>query len=148
MCGWAKRACLEITPVKGRALWLASVWVIFPVALAFADVPPAETSTGLTQLIESNMAMSELYLEVSAPEARFCLLMPGDRLRVTVWGEPDLSFEALTLSAEGTLNLPLIQSIRLSGLNPQEAAAILTQAYRRFLRQPKLAVTKLNSEAG
>ena len=67
----------------------------------------------------------------------------GDRLAVAVLGEPDLTQGGKRVEATGTINLPLIQEIRLVGLTIAEAQEAIANAYRvgRFLRNPQVSVT-------
>jgi len=67
----------------------------------------------------------------------------GDRLSVSLLGEPDLRVGGLRVEAIGTVNLPLIKDIRLVGLTIAEAQAAIGKAYRegRFLRDPQVTVT-------
>ena len=67
----------------------------------------------------------------------------GDRLAVSVLGEPDLRIGGLRVEAIGTVSLPLIKDIRLVGLTIAEAQDAIASAYRtgRFLRDPQVNVT-------
>jgi polysaccharide export outer membrane protein len=67
----------------------------------------------------------------------------GDRLSVSVLGEPDLRVGGVRVEAIGTINLPLIQDTRLVGLTIAEAQDAVAKAYRegRFLRNPQVTVT-------
>jgi polysaccharide export outer membrane protein len=67
----------------------------------------------------------------------------GDRLAVSVLGEPDLRIGGLRVEAIGTVSLPLIKDIRLVGLTIAESQDAIASAYRtgRFLRDPQVNVT-------
>lgn len=67
----------------------------------------------------------------------------GDRLSIGVLGERDLTTGGKRVEAIGTINLPLIQEIRLAGLTIAEAQDAISKAYRdgRFLRNPVVSVT-------
>ena len=67
----------------------------------------------------------------------------GDRLSVALLGEPDLRGGGIRVEAMGTVNLPLIQNIRLVGLTIAEAQDAIAKAYRegRFLRNPQVTVS-------
>ncbi len=67
----------------------------------------------------------------------------GDRLSVALLGEQDLRGGGLRVEAIGTINLPLIQNIRVVGLTVAEAQDAIGKAYRegRFLRNPQVTVT-------
>lgn len=75
---------------------------------------------------------------LSAPNGY--VLGPNDQVAVEVFGEDDLR-TAGRLNGEGNLSVPLIGSIRLSGLTLSQAAARLTELYGRdYLVNPKVNV--------
>ncbi len=67
----------------------------------------------------------------------------GDRLTISVLGEPDLRIGGVRVEAIGTVSLPLIKDIRLVGLTIAEVQKAIAKAYRdgRFLRDPQVTVT-------
>lgn len=67
----------------------------------------------------------------------------GDRLSISVLGEPDLRLGGVRVEAIGTVILPLVKDIRLVGLTIAEAQDTIAKAYRdgRFLRDPQVNVT-------
>jgi len=64
-----------------------------------------------------------------------------DQLRISVFGEDDLSTIS-RVDAKGTVNLPLVGEIRVSGQTLSQAERTIEQAYRdgRFLRKPQVTV--------
>jgi protein involved in polysaccharide export with SLBB domain len=76
---------------------------------------------------------------VSAPTGY--VLSANDQVAVEVFGEDDLRTNG-RLNGEGNLSLPLLGSVRLSGLTLTQAAARLTDLYRRdYLVNPRVNVT-------
>jgi polysaccharide export outer membrane protein len=76
---------------------------------------------------------------VSAPSGY--VLSANDQVAIEVFGEEDLRTNG-RLSADGNLSLPLLGSVRLSGLTLNQAAAKLTELYGRdYLVSPKVNVT-------
>jgi polysaccharide export outer membrane protein len=67
----------------------------------------------------------------------------NDVLSVVVIGEPDLTGGNKKVLAAGTINLGLIDEIRVVGLTIPEAQVTIEKAYQdgRFLRNPKVTVT-------
>lgn len=65
----------------------------------------------------------------------------GDILRVTVYGQPDLSTE-VGVNDQGMINLPLIGTLKVTGLRTSEIAKQVEQAYRdkKFLVNPEVSV--------
>lgn len=70
----------------------------------------------------------------------------GDTLTISVLNEPDLLAPGKRVEATGTINLKLIQDIRVHGLTIAEAQDAIAKAYYdgRFLRNPVVSVTVEN----
>jgi len=65
-----------------------------------------------------------------------------DLLSISVFQVPDLSFEEVRVDASGTIQMPLVGSIRAAGRTPDELAReIQTQLAGRFLQNPQVSVT-------
>lgn len=67
-------------------------------------------------------------------------LGPNDVVQLKVYGEPDLSFERLSISQRGTVNLPFVGEARASGLTTAEMARELRGLLGRHLREPQISV--------
>jgi polysaccharide export outer membrane protein len=68
----------------------------------------------------------------------------GDRLKVIVFGEEDLSGE-FSVDARGNLSLPLIQSTPVAGLTTREVErAIGNRLQPEFLKNPRVSVEVIN----
>jgi polysaccharide export outer membrane protein len=65
----------------------------------------------------------------------------GDAVRVTVFGQPDLTTEA-RVSDRGTIDVPLVGSVKLAGLSTSEAAKTISEALVKgdFLKHPQVSV--------
>jgi len=73
---------------------------------------------------------------LSAQEA----LAVGDRVRVWVKGEPDLTVERV-VSSDGSISYPLIGNIGVNGLKPHEAARVIARMLDDgYIRQPLVQV--------
>jgi polysaccharide export outer membrane protein len=70
-------------------------------------------------------------------------LGPGDRLRVIVFNEADLSGE-FVVSPAGAISYPLVGEFFAQGKTMAEFAGGLTEALRRYVRQPNVSVEVLN----
>lgn len=71
-------------------------------------------------------------------------LGPGDQLRVTVFGEEDLTGE-FPVSAQGAIAYPLIGEVDVSGMTTDQVAAELGNRLRQgYLRQPNISVQVIN----
>jgi polysaccharide export outer membrane protein len=73
------------------------------------------------------------------------LLDTGDRLRVFVYGQPNLS-RAYTVSQDGTVSVPLIGDVNARGLSTDDlAAAIGHRLGTEFVRDPQVTVDVLQN---
>lgn len=71
------------------------------------------------------------------------VLGPGDKVKVTVFGQQDLSGE-FEVDAAGALSLPLIQAVPAQGLTPQQVEKeIASRLEPDFLRNPRVSVEVL-----
>jgi polysaccharide export outer membrane protein len=68
-------------------------------------------------------------------------LGPGDSIRVTVFGNPDLTTET-RLTTHGTIRMPLIGEVDLGGATPNDAAILIAQRLKhgQFLKDPQVTV--------
>ncbi|HEY6206330.1 MAG TPA: polysaccharide biosynthesis/export family protein [Chthoniobacterales bacterium] len=77
-------------------------------------------------------------MAISAPSGY--VLQPNDQVAVEVFGEDDLRTNG-RLNAEGNLSLPLLGSVRLSGLTLSQATSRVSELYGRdYLVNPKVNV--------
>ena len=69
------------------------------------------------------------------------LIGPGDLLRVTVLGEPDLS-QKVRVRDSGEITLPMIGNVQVRGLSTVDADAEIAKKYveERFLKHPEVSV--------
>ena len=125
------------------SLRIAFLSVFLPI-VAFAqtsgpfDSKPAE-ATAAAVAPSAPSAPSAPANAVSAPTGY--ILSANDQLAIEVFGEDDLRTSG-RLNGEGNLSLPLLGSVRLSGLTLTQAAARLTQLYGHdYLVNPKVNVT-------
>lgn len=70
-------------------------------------------------------------------------LAPGDKVRLTVLGFPELSGEQTVLT-DGTIQLPLAGDIALQGLSPGEAKDRLVEALKPYVRRPQIGLALVN----
>jgi len=72
------------------------------------------------------------------------LLGPGDSVRITVFQNPDLTTEA-RISAQGTILMPLVGTVELRNLSPNDAAGRIADKLKegRFLVDPQVSLIVL-----
>ncbi len=83
---------------------------------------------------------------VSAPEpvaASAYTLGAGDVVRIDIFRVPDYSGESQVL-VDGTLNLPLVGKVEVSGLSLEAAAAAVSNRYEQYLKRPVTTVSLVN----
>lgn len=117
----------------------ATVSLFLPSALS--QNAPATQSQAQTAIAPAatTSSSSQAPSGVSAPAGY--ILTPNDQIAVEVFGEDDLRTNG-RLNGEGNLSLPLLGSVRLSGLTLTQAAARLTELYGKdYLVSPKVNVT-------
>jgi len=68
----------------------------------------------------------------------------GDKLRITVYNETDLSGE-FEVSGQGSISVPLLGQVQVMGKTTGEVQAILTQKYGKdYLVNPSVSIEVLN----
>lgn len=72
------------------------------------------------------------------------LLGPGDILSVNIYKLPSLNSK-ITVLPDGYINLPRIDSIRIEGLNLEEAKNIIENKYKKILKNPLIYVDLLKA---
>ena len=70
----------------------------------------------------------------------------SDKLKVSVFQVPDLSFDEIRVDAAGNLQLPLIGSVVAEGMTPVELSQEITSRLaQRYLRDPQVTVTVMEA---
>jgi polysaccharide biosynthesis/export protein len=67
-------------------------------------------------------------------------LKTGDRVAIRILGFPDLSGEQ-NISADGSINLPLVGRIEVLGLSSESAAERIANALLPYVRRPQVSLT-------
>jgi protein involved in polysaccharide export with SLBB domain len=70
------------------------------------------------------------------------VVRPGDRIRLRVWREPDLSGD-FTVDEHGTVVLPKLGPLQLQDLPTDSIKALLVEKFSASLRNPAVEVTVL-----
>lgn len=86
-------------------------------------------------------------------------IIPNNRLSILVFNHPELSTRdvraqinprderGVLVSRDGTIDLPLVGVIRVSGLTAREAATLLTREYSKYVKHAHVTVDILNKRA-
>lgn len=67
------------------------------------------------------------------------LIGPGDRLRVFVWGNADLSTE-VNVRPDGRISTPLVEDVLASGKTPAQLAREMESQLVRYIKSPVVTV--------
>ena len=84
-------------------------------------------------------------------------IRPEDRLDITIFNHPELSavindttngtnLKGTLVYPDGTINLPLIGSVKVAGLTDQQASEKLTKLYSKYIRKPFVQVTDISKK--
>lgn len=93
---------------------------------------------------ENGTKVSPLYQQAAQIEYK---IAPRDKLSIQVYKHPELSTAngaGLSVSADGTVSLPLIGRVKMSGLTKEEASHLLQEKYSNYLKEPQVNVDLLN----
>jgi polysaccharide export outer membrane protein len=105
--------------------------------VVYADAPPADAVTWEAPIVEAVAYPAE----AGGPY----LLDTGDRLRVFVYGQPNLS-RAYTVDQEGKITVPLINDVRARGRTTREVEdSIRHRLGAEFVRDPQVTVDILQN---
>ena len=71
-------------------------------------------------------------------------LAAGDVLRITVFGEPDLSMKKIRLNDAGTFSYPFLGEISARGLTPNQVEKIIVDGLKQgYLVDPKVSLSQI-----
>lgn len=71
-------------------------------------------------------------------------LAAGDVLRITVFGEPDLSLDEIRLNDAGTFSYPFLGEIAAKGLTPNQVEKIIVNGLKQgYLVDPKVSLSQI-----
>jgi polysaccharide export outer membrane protein len=103
-----------------------------PMAATIVDEPPAEEYVQLTS--------ASAAVDAGTGDTSTYLLDSGDRVRVFVYGQPNLS-RTYPVDGAGFIALPLIGSVKARGLTTYDLGANITSLLGRdYVRDPEVAV--------
>jgi protein involved in polysaccharide export with SLBB domain len=98
----------------------------------------------LTLLYISMMMILYVAVGISYAKVDTRLLQSGDRIRVTVLNEPDITKESI-IDKDGVIQLALLGDIKLSGMSTYDAATAIKELLADYIIQPAVSVELLES---
>lgn len=81
-------------------------------------------------------------LTAELAEARTAQILPGDRIALRIWREPDWNGE-FNVDDRGVVVLPRLGPVQVDGLSVSQVRQMLTERYAEFLQTPSVEVTVL-----
>ena len=106
------------------------------------SVPTVPDEAGIDVHIEPPISVQLNRTAAAAPVASFSrefALGPGDELKVTVWGYPELSEQVVVLP-DGTVSYPLVGTLQVRGSTAQQFGESLRQALEPHIDSPRVSV--------
>lgn len=80
----------------------------------------------------------------AADPAQNYKLAAGDVLRITVFGEPDLSIKKVQLNDAGTFSYPFLGEIDAKGLTPNQVEKKIVAGLKQgYLNDPKVSISQI-----
>ena len=82
-------------------------------------------------------------VEAADPPSNY-RLAAGDVLRITVFGEPELSFKKIRLNDSGTFSYPFLGEIVAMGLTPNQVEQKIVDGLKQgYLNDPKVSLAQI-----
>lgn len=78
---------------------------------------------------------------MSSPSAS-TVISPQDTLDVSVFKVPDLSLKKIKVESSGIISMPLIGSVKVTGLSISQAEQKITQKLKQYMQDPKVSITR------
>ena len=129
---------------QNRFTLLAAMILFAQLLGACGSSPGNVQSTGLSAAPASYGATVQQPVPVTAGSATAYQLGAGDKVKVNVFGEPDLSGEFL-VGDNGRIDLPLIGAVQARGQTvTQFQNAVVARYSGGYLKDPKVSVSVLN----
>ncbi len=71
----------------------------------------------------------------------------NDILRISVWREPELTLDSVTVRPDGQISVPLLDDVPVAGKTPQELKGEIATRLGEFVREPAVTVVVLESRS-
>jgi polysaccharide export outer membrane protein len=70
------------------------------------------------------------------------ILGPGDRISISIFGDPELSQSDVRINGQGNITLPLVKEVKAGGKTALELQSAIAEAYKsgHFLKDPQVTV--------
>ncbi len=126
--------------MKTKSIWIAVLLVLVgaqPVVASIGKDAPAEPVVASAENDAAAQSVPSRAVAVSGDS----LIHSGDRLRIEVYREPDLS-GSFTVDTHGNINYPLLSEIYLDGLSIDELKEFMTEKLgKEFIVDPQIRIS-------
>lgn len=118
---------------------------------------PAPSAVVSSERVE--LTAEEIARALDAVPQNIYRLGPNDVISIEVYLHPELSVPSLAgsggasalggamITSDGTVQLPMIGAIHLGGLSLADGQAAITEAYKKYIVSPKVAVTLVQAQS-
>lgn len=120
--------------------WIKSKWMI---TIGFNLIPLILVLPGSAQ--ETVKLAPSLGLNLTQQQGVY-VLGPGDRIRMNVLNEPDITGEQEVLP-DGTLALPLVGTINVKGMTLQAASQVVEREFGTYLKHPSVSFSLVSGRS-
>ena len=119
------------------------------------DFPPLITMPGLPEMKGTEIdpgvrvqAPPDTPAEPGQQELPGYRIGAGDVLRISVWREPEVSVDGVTVRSDGKISLPLIKEVFALDVAPSDLETVLTREFSRYINNPAVTVIvrEINSQ--
>lgn len=122
---------LNCKGISFGGIGVAIVMCLLPLPVWAHSLPVLEPSYSAPEVIQNPSGIDL--------ERNQYFLGAGDKVQLEIFNAPDYSRE-YEISSDGSLNLPLIGSVRVEGNTLTEAADKIRTAYAQFIRSPSITL--------
>ena len=110
---------------------------IVPILIAALSVPMTGAEGGA---IDTQPSVGMPSVDLQAPRAD-ASITPLDRLKVSVFREPEVSVDDILVDESGHIVLPLVGAMPAAGKSTEDLAADIAAKLRQYLRNPQVSVS-------
>lgn len=123
-----------------HTLMFSGISVVLATAPAVAQLPPLRTPDTTVQREGVRVPVTSYSSGPSTVSLESYILGPGDQIRVDVLVDFIIFADPIDqiVLLDGSLTLPWIGKVNVTGLNPIEAEAKVVEAYSQYIRNPRI----------
>lgn len=138
------QASLWTRSVERVARWIGISLIMLTVGLnpgCLPKLPPAPVMPVSTKRSHESLPPPQKFTVATPASPRLAALGPGDRIRVSVLGEKNLSRQQVLIWPDGRISLPLAGRFVVAGISPAQLEDRVALRLRIYLREPRVTVS-------